>query len=412
MTKRFSSKLSRTAIGMSGRAQKRNRLLGGLAMTVVALASLRPAAAQTNGYHVTDLGRIATGASSTSLDLNDNGSVVGLSQYSVKGSKRPIKRGWVWTPTVVNGTSGTLRALVPFSGDGRADSQAYSINNAGIIVGASQSPTSSAFNVATFWQASTGYAPENFNRLQRATMSDPSLANWTFTDASRISNPVSRIVNGQIVETGEIYVLGKGRFGSSTSDEAIVWRIVPATSTAPTTVVGVTRMQVPNPSYPDAPEIYDVNNRGQVAGYAPGTPTDSACLWDGFSGTYTFLPKLLNNTLSYGLGLNDNGVVVGAWWNATGLQRGLVWTEGTTVELGTLGGHSNSANDINNLNQIVGWSYTPANTIRACLWWNGEIRNLNDLKASGATTLTLQEAYGINNKGAIIGSGSWLLTPR
>ena len=89
--------------------------------------------------------------------------------------------------------------------------------------------------------------------------------------------------------------------------------------------------------------------------------------------------------------------------------------------LGTLGGTTSSARGINNLNQIVGDSYLKGDRTRhACLWQNGAATptDLNSLKTAGATSLELLNAYGINNKGGIIGRfysksyRAFLLTPR
>jgi probable HAF family extracellular repeat protein len=419
MKQLFSPKLSRTSVAMSGRAQKMkmNRLLGGLLLTGVALAPLRPAAAQTNGYHVTDLGLIAGATDSTPLAINDSRWVAGYSKVS---AKRVIKyRGWLWNPT-----TGSLRTLEPFPT--LFSSIAYGIDSAGVVVGSSTSNINSKYNVATYWESPTDYTPQNFNDMAGALDTG-----WTFTAATAISsNPVSRTVDGVVVETGEVYVGGEGRFGTSTVDEGIVWRISAARQ-----IVGVARLNDPYARYAYGKyhNIYGLNNRGQVTGdvVPPDNSTDAsfAYLWDGFSGSYTQLPRL-GTTNTYGGDLNDNGVVVGASeLNVNGVARlrGFLWTPsvpngtaGTMVALGTLGGSSSDTYGINNLNQVVGYATTigdrrTGEAQRACLWQNGSTTptDLNTPKNTGATGMTLVLARQINNNGDIITSGGRgaLLTP-
>ncbi len=172
-----------------------------------------------------------------------------------------------------------------------------------------------------------------------------------------------------------------------------------------------------------------MNNRAQVAGYW-NTPYGQdrpvqAFLNDGLTGSYQFLGTL-GGRQSYAYGLNDNGTVVGQSQNLAGANVGFIWTPttpngtvGPMVALGTLGGTSSRANGINDANQIVGNAYLKGDrTKHACLWWNGGMWDLNNLKSSGATGLELLDATEINSKGAIIGGfnsnggRAFLLTPR
>ena len=379
-------------------------------MALVALATLRPAAAQTNGYTVTDLGLISGATISDALGVNDNGWVVGRATIPIDRSTNGYK-GWLWTPNTPNAPSGTLRALQPL--DGWSFSNATEVNNAGRIVGVSFSTASSSTTgteyTATFWQG-PDYAPVNFNSLPR----DPALADWWFTFAYSVSEPVAG--------TGEIYVFGWGRYvaaDGSTFNGKIVWRM-----DAAGTIVGVTTL----PGLRGWAGACDMNNRGQVSDWMYGDYGDDAVLGDGLSGNVTYLGTL-GGTSAYGYGINDNGTVVGYSKTTAGTTRGFVWTpavpngtQGTMTALGTLGGTASFALGINNLNQIVGGAYTTRDQkTLACLWQNGATTptDLNTLKKAGATGLVLVNALRINNQGGIIGKYStskgnraYLLTPR
>jgi probable HAF family extracellular repeat protein len=65
--------------------------------------------------------------------------------------------------------------------------------------------------------------------------------------------------------------------------------------------------------------------------------------------------------------------------------------------LGTLGGDSTVANDLNDLGQVVGWSQTASGERHAFLWKEGAMTDL--CPANGRS-----EARGINNRGEAVGS--------
>lgn len=88
------------------------------------------------------------------------------------------------------------------------------------------------------------------------------------------------------------------------------------------------------------------------------------------------------------------------------------------VGLGTLGGGFSAASDINDMGQVVGWSYVDnatAPTQRAFLYHPdlGGMVDLNSLVSIGNGRF-LEEAIAINGTGQILAAGggiSWLLTP-
>ena len=68
------------------------------------------------------------------------------------------------------------------------------------------------------------------------------------------------------------------------------------------------------------------------------------------------------------------------------------------TDLGTLGGSYSYARDINDLGQVVGWSYLDPSGIHAFLW--DEEEGMTDLSTLGGSS---SYAYGINDLGQVVG---------
>jgi probable HAF family extracellular repeat protein len=106
----------------------------------------------------------------------------------------------------------------------------------------------------------------------------------------------------------------------------------------------------------------------------------------------------------FATGLNNLGQVVGVS-DTTGDTsfHAFLWKEGHMTDLGTLPGDSYSyATAISDRGQVVGLSLDANFNLRAAIWQNGNIANLNDF-VPAETTLLLQTACSINGKGQIIG---------
>lgn len=143
----------------------------------------------------------------------------------------------------------------------------------------------------------------------------------------------------------------------------------------------------------------NINNAGQVAGVS-GTGSM-------FHGTGSYLYS--NGTTSSvniaspnvdADGLNDQGVIVGAAYDAFNAtpSKAFSWQDGVTTYLGSLrttsGLNSSNATAVNNSGSVVGYSYANDGLLHAFLYQNGTMQQI----APGNTG-----AFGINDQGQIVG---------
>lgn len=139
-------------------------------------------------------------------------------------------------------------------------------------------------------------------------------------------------------------------------------------------------------------EASGINDSGQVVGIALRADNSSY----GFiyaNGSMTDLGLPGNYTITRGI--NNAGQSVGYYGGYGGItspQRAFLYSNGTAVDIGSLGGGDSLANDINEHGQVVGGSNS-----HAFLYSNGTMTNLGDLGGgeSGATA--------INDAGVIVG---------
>ena len=117
----------------------------------------------------------------------------------------------------------------------------------------------------------------------------------------------------------------------------------------------------------------------------------------------------LGGTSSHARGINDAGQVAGNSTTASGVEHAFLWTPGGTdgvptnpqmKDLGTLGGASSHAWEMNDVGQVVGMSETGAGESHAFLWQNGVMSDLGTLGG------TVSFARGINNLGQVVGQSA------
>lgn len=175
---------------------------------------------------------------------------------------------------------------------------------------------------------------------------------------------------------------------------------------------------------PNGGEAYwarDINSVGQVVGNASAAGNEQAFLWqpdspNGITGQLHALVDLEEGGNSLAFAVNDTGQVVGR--SSIGSdERAFLWhpiapnsTSGAAYDLGSLPGGSNrsSANGINGVGQIVGYSQTSTG-VRAFLWQpssdnstSGVLIDLGDLPGGEDYSV----GHGISDSGQVVGS-SW-----
>ena len=149
-----------------------------------------------------------------------------------------------------------------------------------------------------------------------------------------------------------------------------------------------------------------INNNGQIAGASQcvfGDPNagDHAFLYSIATGAMTDLGTLSGFAFAQVSAINDGGQIVGS---ARSVQSGIggsshaFYYDGTMHDLGTFGGTSSWANDINNKGQVVG-AYTLNGHDHAFLYTiaTGAFLDLGTLGGSDSS------AAGINELGQVVG---------
>jgi len=269
----------------------------------------------TDGYHpflwykgeMIDLGTLGGTLSPEASDINEQGQVVGLS--FIDESQGLYAHAFLWE-------NGNLIDLGTLGGSG---SNAWGINEAGQIFG--HGLTASGESHSFFWD--------------KGIMTDlGTLGSSNYTFARDINK------RGQVV----------GSSGSS----AFIWENGVMTDLG--TLGGC------------CSSATAINESGQIVGTSNTTSGRSIFLWK--NGEMIDLGDL--GLATQVIAINENGKIVGSGRIRNDIGRPVprvyVWEKGVWTDIGTLGGYSSTADDINNRGQIVGASQTTSGESHATLW--------------------------------------------
>lgn len=322
---------------------------------------------QKPAYTIVDLGLPANRFASYGMGINNQGQIVG---YATDGSPaQNLKQAVLYTGFEAGGQ------LIPIgSGSGRP-SAAYAINNMGQVTG-------TAVGANGFSQAFY-YDVQNGNFIAFGALG---------------TNSSGSVSSGLGINDAGTFV------GSST-----------------TTILGQTDAFKSGASLADlflgSPSVASgINNAGQIVGYAMHDGAIAAFLitptaTNGLPAGTNFLGFLPGGTNSQALAINQFGDVIGfsgvsnGYTHAWLLGNGL----GKMTDLGVVSGTSNSvAYGLNGFRQVVGNSVGAGGQSKAFLYSSGQLHDLNDLLPYEETnTWKLTDARGINDQGAIVGTGKF-----
>jgi probable HAF family extracellular repeat protein len=150
--------------------------------------------------------------------------------------------------------------------------------------------------------------------------------------------------------------------------------------------------------------IVGINDSGQLAGTVTISP--QSCDIDGCidaidhayiysNGSSTDLGAMSSGSKSsYAADLNNSGQVVGASTSYSDLTHAVLWSGGTMLDLGTLGGSYSQAYGINDQGQITGYAYDASNNFFPFLYSGGVMTKIGALSGWGTD---------INNAGQVVG---------
>jgi probable HAF family extracellular repeat protein len=346
-----------------------------LGFLVLSLLGVSPASAASTHYVFTDLG-VLGGLDSRGWALNDRGQVVGHADTE-PGSGHVGFHGFVWTPDVPNGTTGTMTDLGALRGD--TISTAYAINASGLIVGASMSRDTSGTRGFIYDGTMQDLPGTGYGINESGQVVGESILNG-------IPHPYLWIPSKSSAVKGRVYDLG-----------------VPAGSP------GASAVAI-NSSGSITGGFYDPDYYGHAFVWIPTTA-------NGTTGTMIPLAEPAGVINSFTQAINDAGLIVGTM-NDRITDRAFVY-DTAMHDLGTLtGGTYSFAYGINSRGDIVGYSGV-RDADHAFVYANGAMTDLNKLlPASVKSTVVLTAAYAINNAGQITGIAvigghrhGFLLTP-
>jgi probable HAF family extracellular repeat protein len=172
-----------------------------------------------------------------------------------------------------------------------------------------------------------------------------------------------------------------------------------------------------------ASEAHGINDAGLVVGWGAPDGTDwQPIIWEMTSGVMGQGPILrgalllpaLSGSVAKPLAINNSGVAVG-WSPPSGsellprvldLRRAVRWHAEQIQDLGTLGGAGSEAHGINDLGQIVGVAQTSDGLARPFLWQDGVMQDLGTLsnqEHAPALQWPHHVAHDINSSGVVVG---------
>jgi probable HAF family extracellular repeat protein len=137
----------------------------------------------------------------------------------------------------------------------------------------------------------------------------------------------------------------------------------------------------------------DINNHGRIVGWGVGSGQRHSIYWE-YGEEYGLGISLGRNEAH---DVNECDQIVGFTYTDSGSYHAYLWEDWAWQDLGTLGGPESRAFGINDSTQIVGVADTSGGAARAFLWYEGIMQDLGTF--GGRDSL----AYDVSNTGQVVG---------
>ncbi len=302
-----------------------------------------------------DLGTLG-GPESVAMGLNESGQVVGWAMIDgCTAQGHPCRRAFLWE-------DGVMTDLGLLAGD--EESVARAINDAGFVVGTSESDV--VFGSGTFhafqWDGAMSALPD-----------------------LGLGQSFAHDVNDAGLVAGSSNDPGTAR------DTAVTW-------------LGGVVEDVGKTEPHSYSRAYGVSEGGVLVGFAWNlfSPND-AILFDG--GVWSMIGGFGQFQNAEAYDVTDTGYVCGLQAFPSGSWHACLWTPGGALDLGLLAGHDTSElYDVNDAGLAVGRSYDTFTAASRAIFWDGTtLHDLEDLVAPSVPGV-LFEAREINEAGDIVGT--------
>ena len=314
----------------------------------------------------------------------------------------------VLTPHHARAGSGIQYTVTGLGVLGGTSSFGSGINNQGQVVGSFAS--SDGYDHAFLYSGGTMQDLGTFGGLNGSAYAindNGQITGNPFTNGSTGMQPILRSSSGAVQNLGTLGGTQGQATGINNSGQVVGWSYTSSGHNTAFLYSGSGPLQDLDSQVGLNSCANAINSNGQIAGW--GHPNGGAWHPVEFNG-HGGMTDLgtLGGTNGVAISINDNGQVVGWASSSTTHYRAFLFTgSGPLHDLGTLPGTDSAvAENINNLEQIVGNSYNSSGGISLAFLDDagGPMQDLNNLIAPGSGW-TLTTANGINQWGQICGTG-------